>query len=744
MFVSAGAYAREIDLSLYAETLTNTIVGIAHTFNKGVIGVATLITDLGALEETFGTPINPTTSNSAYQGWAACKEYLKKGNKLYVTRCDSTATPATYAAQSVQGSCDQYLATDVDGLTSIPAVKTLTSVAVNFTVAGVLAGDVIELHDVATPADNGFYVITLVAAGVVTVDRNWPVGTITSDFTVWTSQKEGGEDGATSVAATREFTSATATFTTNGVVAGDILSIHEPAGDIGDNGLYDILSVDSQTKLTLDRDFPTGSLGTLAYTIYSNNSRGADGSTAVAGEFSSAGAEFALHLVQAGDILHINDVVDTGDNGYYLITGLKLGSTDTTVEVNNAAWTAGALVGLTYEILPGSVTFQAASKGTWCTGDYITTSRNAGDKDNFDLETRDTTNTIQIEKVYNLDRAGVVASMLADSSVWTAVVRTNRGEPCPGKSFTVSGGNDGYTGIVDADYIGSAPLNTGINSFHNPEKIDVNLVLCPGVTSQNVQDALINLCESRGDCMTILETPDWATIDSVQDALDWHNGSLVRTTALNSSYAALYWAWQQVYDEYHDQDPWVSPVGHMAGVYTYNDNVQAPWISPAGLKRGKLTGSKDVRYSPSQNDRESLSGPGANINPIVNFVGLGIHAWGDKTLYRTTSALQDVPVRRMLLYVKKVIATAARILIFDPNDEVLDREFFQLVDPVLADVLARRGIRKYGIVSATTDDDRENHKAVYKMFIKPTKTARIIDLQFRLTSQGADFQELVV
>jgi len=254
---------------------------------------------------------------------------------------------------------------------------------------------------------------------------------------------------------------------------------------------------------------------------------------------------------------------------------------------------------------------------------------------------------------------------------------------------------------------------------------------------------MIEIVEKRADCMCIVDPPDWATVDSVQEILDWHNGTNIRTTAFNTSYAALYWTWQKVYDEFHDLDVWVAPSGHIAGMYAYNDNVQAPWWAPAGLKRGKLTGSRDVRYSPDQDDRDSLYGPGANVNPIVNFTGQGIVVWGQKTLLRTTSALDRVNVRRMLLYAEKVIATAAQQLVFDPNDEVLEREFKQLVEPVLTDILTKRGIQEFLIQAATTDTDRENNKAVFKLFIKPTKTAEIIEIQFVLTSQGADFTELL-
>lgn len=188
---------------------------------------------------------------------------------------------------------------------------------------------------------------------------------------------------------------------------------------------------------------------------------------------------------------------------------------------------------------------------------------------------------------------------------------------------------------------------------------------------------------------------------------------------------------------------WTAPSGHIASVFANNDNQQASWFAPAGLKRGKVVGSKDVRYSPLQDDRESLYGPGQSVNCIVNFVGEGIFCYGQKTLSRATTALNRISVRRMLLFVEKVIATAARSLVFDPNDEVLEREFKQIAEPVLKNVMAKRGIRQVQIVTATTDSDRDNNKAVFKMFIEPMPTAEIIEMQFIVTPQGVLFSDLL-
>lgn len=74
-------------------------------------------------------------------------------------------------------------------------------------------------------------------------------------------------NGSTSAPATREFTSAGSTFITSGVKVSDILEIHDDACD-NDNGRYNIVSVDSETKLTVDVDWPQGGNPDIEFSIH--------------------------------------------------------------------------------------------------------------------------------------------------------------------------------------------------------------------------------------------------------------------------------------------------------------------------------------------------------------------------------------------------------------------------------------------------------------------------------------------
>lgn len=75
-----------------------------------------------------------------------------------------------------------------------------------------------------------------------------------------------GTDGTTSVPATRTFTSVGSNFSTAGVQATDVLEIVEESCNDGDNGRYSITVV-TPTVLTINEDWPTGSLSNLRFTV---------------------------------------------------------------------------------------------------------------------------------------------------------------------------------------------------------------------------------------------------------------------------------------------------------------------------------------------------------------------------------------------------------------------------------------------------------------------------------------------
>jgi hypothetical protein len=317
-----------------------------------------------------------------------------------------------------------------------------------------------------------------------------------------------------------------------------------------------------------------------------------------------------------------------------------------------------------------------------------------------------------------------------------------------GARYNFTGGSNGAppSGTSDPSiYIGFSNnlQTTGLQFFRNPERIDINLISVPGVSDAAVLNEAIDICQTRGDAMAILDPPLGY---SPQDVVDWVNGAgeSADHQAFNTSYAAIYWPWLQIYDPINKKTVFTPPSGHLANVYAFTDLVSDPWIAPAGLTRGRLTTPLKAEYNPTTGERDLLYLN--NINPIATFVRDGINVFGQKTLQRKPSALDRVNVRRLLLYLEKVITTAARQILFEPDDQVTWLSFVNLVEPFMASVKSRRGLTDFEVrcdKTTNTPDALDRSEMHALIFIKPTKAAEFIQVDFILTAQTANFNELV-
>lgn len=130
------------------------------------------------------------------------------------------------------------------------------------------------------------------------------------------------------------------------------------------------------------------------------------------------------------------------------------------------------------------------------------------------------------------------------------------------------------------------------------------------------------------------------------------------------------------------------------------------------------------------------------VNPIATFPGQGICVWGQKTLQRRKSALDRVNVRRLLIAVKKYIASASRYLVFEQNVEATRNRFLNIVNPYLASIQERSGLYAFKVImdeTNNTPDVIDRNFLVGQLYLQPTKTAEFISLEFNILPTGAVF-----
>ena len=281
----------------------------------------------------------------------------------------------------------------------------------------------------------------------------------------------------------------------------------------------------------------------------------------------------------------------------------------------------------------------------------------------------------------------------------------------------------------------------GLQLFANPEVIDINLLAAPGWYDADVVNKGVSICRNRGDSFYIASTPPKL---NAQQANNWANGGgefAVDHDAFDDSYGGIYWPWLSVSDPYTRKNIWLPPEGLVLAQYAYNDRVGQPWFAPAGLNRGIMSRPLAVEYSATKGERDAIYGNRNIVNPIINYKGSGIVIWGQKTMQRKATALDRINVRRLMNYVKKIISASTSYFVFEPNDQYSWKKWVDMVEPKLENIKSLRGIYEYKVKMKPTASEIENNTMPGTIWIKPTKAAEFIPLNFIIMPYSASFKD---
>lgn len=307
-------------------------------------------------------------------------------------------------------------------------------------------------------------------------------------------------------------------------------------------------------------------------------------------------------------------------------------------------------------------------------------------------------------------------------------------KPIAGTYGLVSG-NSGYASNNTAALIGTAAQKTGLYALDD-DSLNISIATIPGISDQDVQNALITLGESSKNFLALISPP--YAIGNTQDAVDWLNGKGARTAAVNNSYAAAYWPWVQVFNSFAGAEEWYDPAIFAARQCVFTDSISEPWFAPAGFRRGRLTKPSDTEQPLNQGDKDTLYSNA--VNPITKEPQAGITIFGQKTTQRLPTALDRVNVRRLMIFIRKTLLQLGKPFQFEPNDVFTWELVEQAINPFLSDLLARRAIVE-GAVQCNSDTNTplrvDRNELWCSVTIKPTKSAETIVFEVNLTSQSA-------
>jgi hypothetical protein len=343
-------------------------------------------------------------------------------------------------------------------------------------------------------------------------------------------------------------------------------------------------------------------------------------------------------------------------------------------------------------------------------------------------------------KLVKVEAAAVVdATVKADKDAKDAAPVKEIGNPVEailGKgmiegTFTLEGGFDGSINKVNAGtFIGvddGPEGRTGIQAFL--ENNNVNIIAIPGVTIPEVIAALVAHCENLKSRFAVIDMPKDAY--KTDDLINYRG-------MIDSTYAAMYHPWIQIFDRGSNKADFVPPSGAVMGVYSRTDIARGVHKAPAN-EQIFCTGLS-VNYTKDEQDVLNPEG----VNLIRAIPGEGIRVWGARTA-STNSAFKYVNIRRLFIFVMESIKASTNWVVFEPNDNTLWQRVSLTISSFL-DGLWRTGMLTGGSPgeayfveigpSTMTLDDIRNGRLICNIGIAPSRPAEFVI--FRLTQNTSE------
>lgn len=217
--------------------------------------------------------------------------------------------------------------------------------------------------------------------------------------------------------------------------------------------------------------------------------------------------------------------------------------------------------------------------------------------------------------------------------------------------------------------VGDITERSGVNGLEVAE--DATMVCFPDLMAlyqagridmegvQAVQQAMLDHAQNMGDRVAVLDSPPDMNPQRIRD---WR----MKEVNYDSKYGALYYPWIKVANPLANgsgpSSIYVPPCGHMAGIWSRNDEQRGVHKAPANEV---VAGAIGLQYQTTHNEQGILNPVGINV--IRSFPGRGIRVWGARTLSSDPS-WRYLNVRRLFNYIEESLYLGTQWAVFEPND----------------------------------------------------------------------------
>jgi len=291
--------------------------------------------------------------------------------------------------------------------------------------------------------------------------------------------------------------------------------------------------------------------------------------------------------------------------------------------------------------------------------------------------------------------------------------------------YWLNGGTDGTQPV-------SADLATAWDTLKDRILFpNARLLLNAGFADSTVQTKMIDVAESRGVSVAILDVP--SASQEATAAATYRNATL----NANSSFAMIATNDPEIVDSFSQRRFYVPPSARLGAVIARSLNI-APYLSPAGLNRGYIRNIVGLRYNYSQGQRDTLAT--AQINPIINLQGgFGYVLWDAITLLKKKTVMSYASSRFNMCYIREECERFFPTLLHEPIDDNLFFKVEQFGEQLLQPMIERGALRNGKLVANKTNNkptDEDAGRFNVSLFLDFPRPAREINIKLIPTRAG--------
>jgi phage tail sheath protein FI len=224
----------------------------------------------------------------------------------------------------------------------------------------------------------------------------------------------------------------------------------------------------------------------------------------------------------------------------------------------------------------------------------------------------------------------------------------------------LTGGLDGLSDVLEADYSGVEASKTGVYAFDEVENLFRFCCPNPLLTDAEAPAAYLTLTQAltayADTRITLMYYGDVAYSTTVSAAVTWGGN-------FTSRRLALFYPWIKVVES--SITKWLPPSSFVLGAAVAKDSSRGVHKN---VGNEVLAYALDLEYNVSASEGEVLNNAG--INTIRKFSGRGIRNYGGRTRSSLT-AWRFIHVSELWNYIARSVAVATQNVPFEPHDMLL-------------------------------------------------------------------------